>query len=197
MERDLPSMQCIVEEEITEEKEGDSLDRELNAHVSDQLVAYAKQNEEVTNLGQKEASGGPTDESTVAEDTPAQVTLVQDLTTDETSTRSLLNLLKIEESQGGPGVSSSTAIGFSFVRRKWPPWSLAINSPGILVEDILDELAAELKEPGIAAMVFEAHAQETEREKLLRRSEPEGNEVLRAFEQEVGGVEIVPRVSAI
>ncbi|KAG5524101.1 hypothetical protein RHGRI_030929 [Rhododendron griersonianum] len=197
----------------------------------------------------------------------------------------------------GLGVPSNAAVGPSSVGSEWPLERLMINSPGILVEDILDEIAAresdngvgvggggdteeiitdkdgvegvvemevdaveaiemlgrtrektgkapmvvedvempvpifdrpagdsgaestrrvtlldydefvededvfeaELEELGIAAMVFEARAREAEREELLRRSEPieEGNDVLREFEQEAAGAEIVLRVSAM
>ncbi|KAF7113919.1 hypothetical protein RHSIM_RhsimUnG0102300 [Rhododendron simsii] len=45
-----------------------------------------------------------------------------------------------------------------------------------------DIFEAELEELGIAAMMFEARAQEAEWEKLVRRSKPEGNKVLREFE---------------
>lgn len=74
-ENDLPSSQVFVEDEPVEE-EGDSLDRELNARVSEQPAADAEQGEDVTNLGQKEAGGGPNDDSTVVEDTTTEVTFV-------------------------------------------------------------------------------------------------------------------------
>lgn len=75
----LPS--SVVEEE---EEEG-SLDRELNTNVSEQQVADADQVVDMTNLGQKEASDGPTGVSTAVEDTPAQATPppLQDLIVDE------------------------------------------------------------------------------------------------------------------
>lgn len=76
-------MTALNEEVIVEEE--DSLDRELNAHVSEQPGAVADQIDEVTNPGQKETSGGPNEESTVVEDTPAQASplAIQDLTVEE------------------------------------------------------------------------------------------------------------------
>lgn len=80
---DLPSSQVVVEDEMVEEE--DSLDRELNAQVSGQPGVVADQVDKVTNLGQKEASGGPNEESTVVEDTSAQASppAIQDLTIEE------------------------------------------------------------------------------------------------------------------
>ncbi|KAF7127613.1 hypothetical protein RHSIM_Rhsim11G0011300 [Rhododendron simsii] len=63
-------MAALNEEEVVEEE--DNLDRELNAHVFDQLGAGADLTEEVTNPSQKEASGGHAEDSTVVEDTSAQ-----------------------------------------------------------------------------------------------------------------------------
>ncbi|KAI8530305.1 hypothetical protein RHMOL_Rhmol11G0046400 [Rhododendron molle] len=57
------------------------------------------------------------------------------------------------------------------------------------VED-KDVFEAKLEKPGISA-------REAEREELLRHLELEGSEVLREFEQEAAGAEIVPRVSAM
>lgn len=75
-------------------------------------------------------------------------------------------------------------------------WRVTLLDYEEFVEDD-DVFEAELEEPGIAVMVFEARAREAEREELLRHSEPEGNEVLKEFEQEAAGAEIVPRVSAM
>lgn len=73
-------MVALDEEEVV--KEEDSLDKELDASVSEQPSVDADQNVEGTNHGQKEASGGLADGSTAAEDTPAQVSppRIQDLT---------------------------------------------------------------------------------------------------------------------
>lgn len=75
-ENDLPSTQVKGEDEIVEGEEEDSLDRELNAHASEQPAAYTEQVEDVTNLGHKEASGGRDDDITVVGDITAEVTLV-------------------------------------------------------------------------------------------------------------------------
>ncbi|KAF7131633.1 hypothetical protein RHSIM_Rhsim09G0065600 [Rhododendron simsii] len=76
-------MAALTEEEILEEE--DSLDRDLNAQVSEQPSAGANQIKEVTNPGQMEASGDPTKGSTVVEDTPIQASppAIQDLTAEE------------------------------------------------------------------------------------------------------------------
>lgn len=58
-------------EETMEEE--DSLDRELNAQVSEQLGGDGDQTEEVTNPGHKEASGGHSEEGTATENVTAPV----------------------------------------------------------------------------------------------------------------------------
>ncbi|KAF7129768.1 hypothetical protein RHSIM_Rhsim10G0122900 [Rhododendron simsii] len=60
-------------EELAEE-EGGSLDKDLNANVSEQHSTEAEQIGKASNPGQKEASGGSNNGSTVVEDTHAQVT---------------------------------------------------------------------------------------------------------------------------
>lgn len=62
-----------------------------------------------------------------------------------------------------------------------------------------DVLEAELEEPGIAAIIFEARAREAEQEEVLRGSERavERDEVLREFEREAEVAEVVPRVVAM
>jgi hypothetical protein len=82
-EIDLPSTMAAQEEDGVVEEE-DSLDAALNAATSEQQGADAEQSTEVSNPGQQEAGGGPTDGSTAAEAIPAQTpTPVQDLTIDE------------------------------------------------------------------------------------------------------------------
>jgi dsDNA-specific endonuclease/ATPase MutS2 len=71
-EIELPSIMAAQGDDDTVEVE-DSLDAELNANVPEQQGADAAQSVEVTNPGQKEASGGPTDGSTAAEVVPDQV----------------------------------------------------------------------------------------------------------------------------
>ncbi|XP_058181185.1 uncharacterized protein LOC131299615 [Rhododendron vialii] len=80
-ENDLTSIMAAQNKEIAEEE--DSLDKELDANVSEQHGVDADQNVEGTNPGQKEASGGPTDGSTVVEDTPAQTSHPLVLTVDK------------------------------------------------------------------------------------------------------------------
>jgi hypothetical protein len=84
-EIDLPSNVAEQEEEEVVEEE-DSLDAALNAGASEQHGADAEQSTAVSNPGQQEAGGGPTDEGVNAEAVPAQTptpVAVQDLTVDE------------------------------------------------------------------------------------------------------------------
>ncbi|KAF7129126.1 hypothetical protein RHSIM_Rhsim10G0114300 [Rhododendron simsii] len=66
-ENDFPSTIATPNEEFAEDEE-DSLDKELNVNISEQHNANAKQNDEATNPGQKEAGGEPNEESTTAVD---------------------------------------------------------------------------------------------------------------------------------
>ncbi|KAI8568138.1 hypothetical protein RHMOL_Rhmol02G0174200 [Rhododendron molle] len=49
----------------------------------------------------------------------------------------------------GPKVLSNTTVGPSSIRGEWPLWRLMINSPGIPVKDILDEIATWESDSGV------------------------------------------------